>query len=41
MATCEICGKMAHLSYGADGKLWACFEHKREVEQMESGETPK
>lgn len=36
IATCDICGRMAHLSYGADGKAWACFEHKREVEQAAS-----
>lgn len=29
MATCEVCGKAAHLGYG---KLWACFEHAMEVE---------
>jgi len=30
IASCDICGAMAHLGFA---KLWACFAHKGEVEQ--------
>ena len=29
IATCDVCGAMAHMGYGP---LWACFAHKVEVE---------
>lgn len=31
IATCEICGKMAHHGFA---KLWACAEHLEQVERM-------
>lgn len=29
IATCDVCGRMAHWGYGS---RWACAEHRAEVE---------
>jgi len=31
IATCDVCGKMAHNAYG---KFWSCREHLEQVEKM-------
>ena len=35
IATCDVCGRMAHWGFG---KFWGCAEHLKQVEEMWVGD---